>query len=104
METALATPSPSGQYARIAIPLHTVVVLVAQAGLALRTMMRVGQMGDAASVDRVQLYERTMLFQLLMFGLVLIYSVMAPLITAVGTYKCVWYIRIYREERVNELC
>ena len=86
METALATPSPSGQYARIASPLHTVVVLVAQAGLALRTMMRVGQMGDAASVDRVQLYERTMLFQLLMFGLVLlgVWLSGSPLVTVLG--------------------
>ena len=84
METALATPS--GQYARIASPLHTVVVLVAQAGLALRTMMRVGQMGDAASVDRVQLYERTMLFQLLMFGLVLlgVWLSGSPLVTVLG--------------------
>jgi hypothetical protein len=86
METAVASPSAPRQYARIASPLHTIMVLVAQAGLALRTMMRVGQMGDAANVDRVQLYERTMLFQLLMFGLVLlgVWLNGSPLATVLG--------------------
>ena len=43
-------------------------------------------MGDAASVDRVQLYERTMLFQLLMFGLVLlgVWLSGSPLVTVLG--------------------
>jgi len=86
METAATAPSSPVQYARIASPLHTIVVLVAQAGLALRTMMRVGQMGDAASVDRVQLYERTMLFQLLLLGLVLVgvWLSGSPLATVLG--------------------
>ena len=86
METAATSPTAPDQYARIASPLHTIVVLVAQAGLALRTMMRVGQMGAAENVDRVHLYERTMLFQLLMFGLVLLGVWMSgsPLVTVLG--------------------
>jgi uncharacterized protein len=86
METAVASPSAPGQYARIASPLHTIVVLAAQAGLALRTMMRVGQMGASENVDRVQLYERTMLFQLLMFGMVLlgVWLNGSPLATVLG--------------------
>jgi membrane protease YdiL (CAAX protease family) len=72
METADTAPSASGPYARIANPLHTVLVLAAQGGLAYRAMVRFGQMRDAANVDRIQLYERTILFQLLMFALVLL--------------------------------
>ena len=72
META-ATLSPApGQYARIASPIHTFLVLAAQMGLALRTMARLGHMGAAASVDRVQLYERTLMSEWLMFTLVLL--------------------------------
>jgi membrane protease YdiL (CAAX protease family) len=49
-------------------------------------MMRVGQMGGAASLDRAQLYERTILFQLLMFGLVLlgVWLSGSPLVTVLG--------------------
>lgn len=72
MESVVTAPSEPGHYARIASPLHTILVLAAQAGLALGTMIRFGTTGAAANVDRVQLYERTMLFQLLMFGLVLV--------------------------------
>lgn len=72
MGTVVTAPSASSQYVRIASPLHTILVLVVQAALALRTMIRVGHMSTAANVDRVQLYERTILFQLLMFGLVLL--------------------------------
>jgi uncharacterized protein len=72
MATAVIAPSEPPHYSRIANPLHTILVLAAQAGLALRTMIRLGHMGAAANVNRVQLYERTILFQLLMLGLVLL--------------------------------
>src|SRR6266849_296560 len=89
METAVTASSASpGEYARIASPLHTILVLAAQAGLALRTMIRLGHMGTAANVDRVQLYERTILFQLLMFGLVLLGVKLSgsPLTTVLGDH------------------
>jgi len=72
METAVTAPSAPGQYARIASPLHTVIVLAAQAGLALRTMIRLGHMGTAVNMDRVQLYERTIMSEWLMLALVLV--------------------------------
>jgi CAAX protease family protein len=72
META-ATSSPApDQYACIASPLHTFLVLAAQMGLALRTIVRLGHMGAAANVDRVQLYERTLMSEWLLFALVLL--------------------------------
>lgn len=86
METAMAKPSSPGQYARIASPLHTIVVLAAQAGMALRSMISLGKLGTAANVDRVQLYERTILFQLLMLGLVFmgVWLNGSPLATVLG--------------------
>ena len=86
METSVMVPSASGHYARIASPLHTILVLAAQTGLALRTMIRLGRLGAGTNVDRVQLYERTILFQLLMFGLVLfgIWLNGSPLATVLG--------------------
>jgi membrane protease YdiL (CAAX protease family) len=87
METAVpASSAPPGQYARIASPFHTILVLAAQAVLALRTMIHLGHMGAAENVDRVQLYERTILFQLLMFALVLlgVWFSGSPLATVLG--------------------
>jgi len=55
---ATSSPAPD-QYARIASPLHTFLVLAAQMGLALRAMARLGHMGAAANMDRVQIYDRT---------------------------------------------
>jgi membrane protease YdiL (CAAX protease family) len=72
METAVAEPSAPNQYPRVASPLHTILVLAAQGGLAFRAMMRMDQMRTAANVDRVLLYERTILFQLIMFAFVLL--------------------------------
>ena len=72
META-ATSSPApDQYARIASPLHTFLVLAAQMGLALRAMARLGHMGTAANMDRVQIYERTLISEWFMLALVLL--------------------------------
>jgi uncharacterized protein len=86
MESAVTAPSASGQYTRIASPLHTVLVLAAQGGLALRTMIRVGQVPAAANLNRVQLYERTILFEWLMFALVLlgVWLSGSPLATVLG--------------------
>jgi membrane protease YdiL (CAAX protease family) len=72
METAVTSPTAPNQYARIASPLHTILVLAVQGGLAVRTMIRLGHMGVAANVDRVQLYERTLMSEWFMFALVLV--------------------------------
>lgn len=72
METVLTAPSAPDQYARIASPLHTILVLAVQGGLAVRTMIRLGHTGAAANVDRVQLYERTLMSEWFMFALVLV--------------------------------
>jgi membrane protease YdiL (CAAX protease family) len=86
METPATAPPTPGSYARIANPVHTILVLAAQGGLAYRAMVRLGHMRDAANVDRVQLYERTILFELLMFALVLlgVWLGGSPLSTVLG--------------------
>jgi membrane protease YdiL (CAAX protease family) len=86
METAVTAPSASVYYTRIANPLHTILVLAAQGGLAFRAMVRVDQMRTAANVDRVQIYERTIFFQLLMFALVIlgVWLSGSPLATVLG--------------------
>ena len=72
METAATSSLAPDQYARIASPLHTFLVLAAQMGLALRTMARLGHMGAAANMDRVQIYERTIISEWFMLALVLL--------------------------------
>lgn len=86
METVLTAPTAPDQYARIASPLHTILVLAVQGGLAVRTMIRLGHMGAAANVDRVQLYERTLMSEWFMFALVLlgVWRSGAPLAAVLG--------------------
>ena len=57
-------------YSRIASPIHTLLVLAAEVGLAYRAIHRLSQL--QSTTDRIQLYERTIFFQLLMFALVLV--------------------------------
>jgi uncharacterized protein len=86
MEPSSAAPPAQSLYRRIAHPFHTILVLAAQAGLAYRTMIRVNHMPDAVSVDRVQMYGRTLLSEWLMFALVIlgVWLSGAPLATILG--------------------
>ena len=70
----------------IASPWHTLVVLVVQGFLSYRGMVRAAHMRVATSPDHIGLYERTMLFEWLMLGLVLIgvYLHGSSLLTVMG--------------------
>jgi uncharacterized protein len=86
MEASVTLPPALGQFTRIASPLHTILVLAVQGGLAFRAMIRLGNMGAQANVGRLQLYERTIISEWLMFGLVLlgVWLSGSPLATVLG--------------------
>jgi membrane protease YdiL (CAAX protease family) len=56
---------------RIAHPLHTIVLLAAEAIMVVRAAMRAEQMRNAVDLNRVRMYERTMLTEWLGFAFVL---------------------------------
>jgi membrane protease YdiL (CAAX protease family) len=56
----------------VASPWHTVVVLAVIGALALRGGLRAGQMRTIVNPDRIALYERTIMFEWLVLGLVLV--------------------------------
>ncbi len=55
---------------RIASPLHTIIVLAAQAVLAYRGMTSANQLRSAVAPDRIHLYARTLLTEWLLFAVV----------------------------------
>lgn len=86
LETAPVLPSNPNEFCRIASPLHTLVLLAAQGFLVFRTAMRAGQMHSPVDFNRVQMYERTMLSQWLMFAFVLlgVWLAGSPLTSVLG--------------------
>jgi len=62
--------SAAPNYSRIASPIHTLLVLAAEVGLAYRGIHRLSQLQGTA--DRMQLCQRTIFFELLMLALVLV--------------------------------
>ena len=69
----------------LASPWHTVFIVVVQASLSYRAMMHASEMQNG-SVDRIQIYTRTIFFEWLMFGLVIlgVYLHGASILTVVG--------------------
>jgi uncharacterized protein len=68
---ALAQPAPK-QFLRIAAPLHTVLILCVEGYSAYRGKIRTDVTRDAVNLNRVHMYERTILFEWLVLALVLI--------------------------------
>jgi uncharacterized protein len=68
--SATARPQPE-PYGRIAAPLHTIIILAVQGVLLTRGLMRVDQARAMANLNRVAIYERTLLTEWLMFALVI---------------------------------
>ena len=65
--------APVGDRLRlIASPWHTAVVLGVEIALAIRGYLRAGQMRAAIHPDRMSLYGRTLFFQWMVFGLVIV--------------------------------
>jgi membrane protease YdiL (CAAX protease family) len=67
---ALAQPEPK-QFLRIAAPLHTVLILCVEGFSAYRGKIRTDVIRDAVNLDRVHMYERTILFEWLVLALVI---------------------------------
>lgn len=67
----IATPAP-GRFTRVASPLHAMLVLLAAAAWAVRGILSVDQARAAAHPNHIAMYGRTMLFEWLLFGFVLL--------------------------------
>jgi len=72
MQVVLQAPTESAPLRRIAHPLHTVVLLVGEGALVVRSAMHAEQMRSAVNLNRVHMYERTMLTEWLGFAFVLL--------------------------------
>lgn len=70
MQAALLAESNSS-FKRIAHPIHTIVLLAAEAVMVGRAALQVERMRDAVDLNRIRLYERTMLTEWLGFAFVL---------------------------------
>jgi uncharacterized protein len=86
MESASPTHSESAQFRQIASPLHTVILLAAEAVIALRSVIHAEQMRNAVDLNRIHMYERTMLTEWLGFTFVLlgIWFAGSPFSTVLG--------------------
>lgn len=70
MDAASPTES-SPALQRIAHPLHTIILLAAEAVMVVRAAMHAEQMRSAVDLNRVRMYERTMLIEWLGFAFIL---------------------------------
>jgi membrane protease YdiL (CAAX protease family) len=68
---ATSPPAPDPGFHRIAHPLHTVILLAALAVMVVRSALRAEQMRNAVDLNRIRMYERTMLTEWLAFAFVL---------------------------------
>ena len=71
MVTVSSAKADSSSVRRIAHPLHTVVLLAGEGVLVVRGAMHAEQMRSAVNLNRVHMYERTMLAEWLGFAFVL---------------------------------
>jgi membrane protease YdiL (CAAX protease family) len=72
METVLPTPAEAASVRRIAHPFHTIILLAGEGMLVVRSAMHAEQMRTAVNLNRVHMYERTMLTEWLGLGFVLL--------------------------------
>jgi len=86
MVTAAPTESNAEQFRRIASPIHTIILLAAEGLIAVRTALHVEQMRSAVDLNRVHLYERTMIIEWLGFAFVLfgVWLAGSPFATVLG--------------------
>ncbi len=71
METVSEVQSQPDHFRSIAHPLHTFILLAAEGAMALRSAMLAEQMRNTVDLNRIRMYERTMLTEWLGFGFVL---------------------------------
>ena len=86
METAAVMQSSSDDFRRIASPLHTIILLAAEGVLVWRGVVRFQQMHSVGDVNRMQMYERTILQEWLAFAFVIlgVWLAGSPLATVLG--------------------
>jgi membrane protease YdiL (CAAX protease family) len=72
METAGIVAQTPVRYPRVAAPLHTMLVLLASGAWAARGILNVDQARAATHPNHFAMYGRTMLFEWLLFGFVLL--------------------------------
>jgi len=86
MESTAEMQSNPDRLPRVASPLHTVVLLAVQGILVFRAATHAQHMRTAVDFNRVQMYERTMLTEWLMFAFVIfgVWRAGAPLTTVLG--------------------
>ena len=72
MGTSAIIPPESDRYRRVAAPLHTVLVLAASGAWAWRGVLNAEHLRGAGNLNRIGMYGRTMLFEWLLFGFVLL--------------------------------
>ena len=86
METAAVMESGTREFQRIASPVHTFVLLAAEGVLVWRGAIRFQQLHSAADLNRLQMYERTILTQWLGFAFVIfgVWLAGSPLATVLG--------------------
>src|SRR5260221_11582965 len=86
MATTATARSEPDLYGRIAAPLHTIIVLAVQGALVVRGVIRADQTRAMASMNRVTLYERTILSEWLMVALVILWRLLhgSSLLTCLG--------------------
>jgi uncharacterized protein len=72
MEAKLVAAPIPGRMQLIASPWHTALVLAVQTALSVRGYLRSGQMRGMVNPDRISLYEHTILFQWIVFALVVV--------------------------------
>jgi len=72
MQITAPAPAESAFFRRIAHPIHTMILLVGEGALVVRSAMHAEQMRNAVNLNRVHMYERTMLTEWLGFAFVLL--------------------------------
>jgi membrane protease YdiL (CAAX protease family) len=72
METAGIVTQAPDRFTRVAAPLHTVLVLAAAGAWALRGAMQADHLRAAVNLNRIGMYGRTMIYEWLLFGFVLL--------------------------------
>ncbi|MGC2233611.1 MAG: hypothetical protein WBA09_19095, partial [Candidatus Acidiferrum sp.] len=72
METSTPAQSASGRYPRVASPIHTILVLAAIGGWAIGHRIFADQLGATANPNRVRFYVVTVLYEWLLFVLVVV--------------------------------
>ena len=72
MGTSAIVPPESDRYRRVAAPLHTVLVLAASGAWAWRGVLNAEHLRGATNLNRIGMYGRTMAFEWLLFGFVLL--------------------------------